>query len=339
MCNQDMSAPPTDPKALRTYILHSPGPKMEIDAIGMVENLNIALNAETLSQIALFQKPVDSIYKPKLITTHVPKNCNMYPCVIDSDFILPDSYLLYSHDQMTASKEQIRFTVRNMLYAMKWNTLQPIKIKNTEIGSESLVASADDILHAVIRADSVSKPILSVSNTPNFISYNLFENDSASPMRVLIGKFFGDTNLGLALWNKDGSPIGVSQQNTSGTFNAVNSSIALPNVCVNETNCVLSRVVLGDLDQDGMSDLVIAKIDGIKIHYAKVDAGNTSFTEETNYPDALKTATNVQAIAVSIPSGNDKPKLVWATSSFTPSSMGSTTGTNTITINVLPIKK
>lgn len=157
--------------------------------------------------------------------------------------------------------------------------------------------------------------------------------------RVLAGEFGANRKLGFVLWDKFGCNGILLLADEQFDFKKDDNYLRIPNI-TKKTNCdevLIPAVTVGDLNQDGLSDIIIAKNDGIKIHYAKVEAGKTSFTEETNYPDALKKATNVEAIAVSIPSGDDPPKLVWATSSFIQDS-GKSTGTNTITINVLPIK-
>lgn len=337
VCNQDMSAPPTDPNALQTYILHSPGPKKWIDSIAILEGSKTIDNIEYSSQIALLLAPRTTSDNDVLIVANIPKSCTNSNCQLT-----PTEQSLGKTDptffnRMIASRNQIRVISSDTLYSIKWKDIHsPIK-SIANFSAKSLASDENGRIYAAILHSPASGQLpVSVSYSPVFLMSNLYQNKDVNPKRLLIGDFGNTVDLRLIVWDNLGKFFGIMHQDDKNLFSFLTKNNMVPDICVVQSmNCNQFPVALGDLNQDGSSDLVIAKSDGIKIHYAKVEAENTSFTEETNYPDALKTATNVQAIAVSIPNGDDPPKLVWATSTFVPTTEKSPTGTNTITINVL----
>lgn len=340
-CNQDMSAPPADPKALKTYILHSPGPKRWIDTIAVLEGSKIIQNIEYSSRVALLLAPRTTSGIDVLAVANIPKSCTNSSCQLTStEKQLGETKLTFCN-RMISARNQIRLISSSTLYSVKWSDINnPSKLISNST-ARSLASDENDRIYAAILDSPASGQLpVSVSYSPVFQMPNLYSNQVMNPERMLIGSFGDHGDLKLIVWGSDGTFVGMMNQQTNGIFSSVTIDNMVPNISLGPAmNCNQFPVALGDLNQDGLSDLVIANNAGIKIHYAKVVDGKTSFTEATNYPEALNQATNVEAIAVSIPNGDDPPKLVWATSTFVPTAKDSPTGTNTITINVLPIMK
>lgn len=196
----------------------------------------------------------------------------------------------------------------------------------------SLSSDVDNRIHAVI-ADVDSKASLLAPGNFLFNGDNLIENshDSADRRRVFVGNLDINREPELITWDVKGLN-GVIFKYIGTKYQKIESPAAnLPEIQCSPRIC---PVALGDLNQDGLSDLIVSNGANLNIYYG---TGNIAAPFLMPAQKILE-GQDVQAIAVSIPSGDDPPKLVWATSSFKPSSMGSTTGTNTITINVLPIK-
>lgn len=178
--------------------------------------------------------------------------------------------------------------------------------------------------------------------------------DSKKPNLVLVGNFHYNSFGGapqLIVWDDSGAPIGTLSIKTSdGAYlldrdtsaNILNYNGSIPNTKKSEgSNTKIIPIAIGDLDKNGLSDLVVAETDDVKktftiaAYYNNIGVFFRRNLFETNNTPPIP----VQAIAVSIPNGDDPPKLVWATSTFKPTTEKSPTGTNTITINVLPIQK
>jgi hypothetical protein len=341
LASSDMSVPPGDPKALQTYILQSPGAKKWIDSIALLEGSKTINSIEYSSQIALLFAPRTTSDNDVLAVANIPQSCTNSNCQLTSTEKTLGNTDPTFFNRMVASRNQIRVISSSTLYSIKWKNINNPIVLISNSTAKSLASDENDRIYAAILSSNVSpQPPVSVSYSPVFLMSNLYTVQNTNPKRLLIGNFGNTVDLKLIVWDNLGKFVGILHQDNMNLFSSLTANNLVPDICVVQSmNCNQFPVALGDLDQDGLSDLVIAKSDGIKIHYAIDGTGKPSFPEATNYPDALKTATNVQAIAVSIPNGDDPPKLVWATSSFKPTTEKSPTGTNTITINVLQIQK
>lgn len=226
------------------------------------------------------------------------------------------------------------------LYFVPWLTdnHMPIPISGKKVAGPYFSLSSDvgGRIHAVIKANSSGADLLAsrsfVFNGDNLIrqpQVDMGGISNANRYRVLVGNIDNSQEPELITWDAGGLDPVLFKYEQDG-FVSHKFSAPIIGKCPN----VICPVALGDLNQDGLSDLIVLNGANLNIYYG---TGNIATPFLMPTPD-IPAGQDVQAIAVSIPSGDDPPKLVWATVSFIQDS-GKSTGTNTITINVLPIKK
>lgn len=219
----------------------------------------------------------------------------------------------------------------SMFFVPWFSNAGPILISNKTAGGPyfSLSSDVDARMHAVISAQAS----LGLLASRSFVFYgdNLIEQmpvdmggvDNTEKYRVLVGNLDRDQEPELITWDKSGmKPLLFKYDGNA--FVEKNGNVQSLGVC----GGIICPVALGDLNQDGLSDLIVADSSSIKIYYASGSIDNPFPMVRQVIP--VPAATPVQAIAVSIPSGDDPPKLVWATSSY-----DSTSSKNTIKITVL----
>lgn len=201
----------------------------------------------------------------------------------------------------------------------------PVAISVKDSGQySSLSSDVDGRIHAVINTNGNQSSLLA-SRSSVFYADNLIKSQVGSPerRRVLVGNLDRDQEPELITWDKSGmKPLLFKYDGNA--FVEKNGNVPNLGVC----GGIICPVALGDLNQDGLSDLIVADNSSIKIYYASgsIDNPFPMVPQSITVP----AETPVQAIAVSIPNGDDPPKLVWATSSYDSKSMK-----NTIKITVL----
>ncbi len=204
---------------------------------------------------------------------------------------------------------------------------------NSNANYFSLSSDVDNRIHSVITVNSGSRN-LTASGNLLFYGNSLIKDSQnySDRYRVLVGNIDNSQEPELVTWDAGGKDPVLFKYEQDG-FVPHKFSAPILDKCQD----VICPAALGDLNQDGTSDLIIADKLGINIYYSSGSIDNPFPMVHQVIP--VPENTPVQAIAVSIPNGDDPPKLVWATSTFVPTTEKSPTGTNTITINVLPIKK
>ena len=323
------------------------GSKKRVDSVGMIEVKKNSMTSKQIGQIGAIlldqsdlgiDVMVQTLETPSSGSSVDVKSPPHYNCVKKSNNQAESASFSRAGVTFFAKNMNSMNSMNNFLFFAPWFSVTgPIVISEKDTGQYySLSSDVDGRIHAVINTNGNQSSLLA---SRNFLFYgdNLIKQmpvdmggvDNTERYRVLVGNLDREQEPELITWDSMGSNAKLFKYD--GT-EFVNTSSNVPSV--GASGGMIFPVALGDLNQDGLSDLIVADSSSIKIYYASGSIDNPFPMVRQVIP--VPAATPVQAIAVSIPSGDDPPKLVWATSSFIQDS-GNSTGTNTITINVLPI--
>ena len=195
-------------------------------------------------------------------------------------------------------------------YFQSWtlanSSLTPLA-PNTAGRVSSLASDANGTIYASVRdgkteafSDSMRMKALSVAEPV------------MQPTRylVLVGDLDGDKRGDVVSWDASGQhPVVVTPDPMQANSLLLNTKFQIPNVSIDSANARVP-VALGDLNKDGLADLINATKDGIQVYY---NNGDGTFYQETATIAPLKSATFVQSLAVAVPAaeGMGVRGLVW----------------------------
>lgn len=228
-------------------------------------------------------------------------------------------------------------------YFLPWFSTNPHQLLSSSMESPTFSLSSDEkyqthaaITSKIVKVNGIEMLVfqLLASKNPVFVTDNLIV-EAQSYMnrgRVLVGNLDSNREPELITWDVNGLNALIFKYIDKKYQKTKSPAANLPEIQCSPRIC---PVALGDLNQDGLSDLIVLTGSYLNIYYGTGNIAAPFLMPAQN----ILAGQDVQAIAVSIPSGDDPPKLVWATSTFVPTAKDSPTGMNTITINVLPIMK
>lgn len=218
---------------------------------------------------------------------------------------------------MAASRSFILFARDNILASSPWD-LGYVNYSQKLTGKHLSVASnVNGTIYAMV-LENDKMDAISASDKIDFSAKNIANkilNDDYG--RVMVG-----VQGELLVWNVNGSRTRYLIGTDDYYFKDSNQSQSSSVINLSCGNGKLCPVAAGDINSNGITDLITADGNGIHVYngngsMAKLEGfieSNDSYAERLK--QVLKAETAVQAIAVEIPSGvnaSDPPRLVWAT--------------------------
>lgn len=216
---------------------------------------------------------------------------------------------------MAASRSFILFARDNILASSPWD-LDYVDYYQKYTGKHLSVAS--NVNGSVCAMVLGSDETISASSKSDFSGNNL----AAKIVDKLNKKIIVGVQGELLVWNVNGSGTRYLIGTDGYYFKDSNQSQSSSVINLSCGNGKLCPVAAGDINSNGITDLITADGNGIHVYngngsMAKLEGfieSNDSYAERLK--QVLKAETAVQAIAVEIPSGvnaSDPPRLVWAT--------------------------
>ncbi len=224
---------------------------------------------------------------------------------------------------MAANRSFLLFARDNILASSPWD-LDYVDYYNKSTGKHlSVASSVKSTIYAMVLKNDQNDEI-SASDMIDFSAKNI----ASKIMRDSYGRVMVGVQNELLVWNVKG--YGIRYLIGADGYYFKDSNPSSPVIDLSCGNGKLCPVAAGDINNDGITDLVVCRMMNGQ---CEIHVGSSG----TQMPSMISADNDVQAIAVAIPIGekfqsNDLPRLVWATAKN-----GTNANQTKVTVNMLPL--